>query len=99
MPLLLDNIRAEFARHLANNPASRFRMDAALVHVVTMAYERGLDDGKREHILPMSNHTPAVCGAAFEWLRIEATKENADPRFGVVLDEWHALATAARRGS
>ena len=45
MSLLLDDIRAEFARFLAEDPAARFRMDAALAHVVTLAYQRGLDDG------------------------------------------------------
>ncbi len=45
MSLLLDDMRAEFARFLAESPAARFRMDAALAHVVTLAYQRGLDDG------------------------------------------------------
>ena len=46
MPLLLDDMRAEFARFLTEDPAARFRMDAALAHVVTVAYERGLIDGR-----------------------------------------------------
>jgi hypothetical protein len=46
MPLLLDDMRAEFARFLTEDPAARFRMDAALAHVVTVAYERGLADGR-----------------------------------------------------
>lgn len=46
MPLMLDDMRAEFARFLTEDPAARFRMDAALAHVLTTAYERGLDDGK-----------------------------------------------------
>ncbi len=46
MPLLLDDMRAEFARFLTEDPAARFRMDAALSHVVTVAYERGLADGR-----------------------------------------------------
>lgn len=46
MPLMLDDMRAEFARFLTEDPAARFRMDAALAHVITTAYERGLDDGK-----------------------------------------------------
>jgi hypothetical protein len=50
MPLMLDNIRAEFARFLADDPTARWRMDAALAHVVTIAYERGLDDGRRGHV-------------------------------------------------
>lgn len=46
MPLMLDDMRAEFARFLTEDPAARFRMDAALAHVVTVAYERGLTDGR-----------------------------------------------------
>lgn len=46
MPLLLDDMRAEFARFLTEDPAARFRMDAALAHVITVAYERGLVDGR-----------------------------------------------------
>jgi hypothetical protein len=45
MILLLDDIRAEFSRFLAEDPAARFRMDAALAHVVTLAYQTGLNDG------------------------------------------------------
>jgi hypothetical protein len=48
MPLMLDNMRAEFARKLADDPAARFSMDKALGHVITIAYERGLDDGRRD---------------------------------------------------
>lgn len=49
MPLLLDNIRAEFARFLAEDPNARFRMDAALAHVATVAYQQGLGDGRHTH--------------------------------------------------
>ena len=45
MPLMLDDMRAEFARFLAEDPAARFRMDAALAHVVTLAYQAGMADG------------------------------------------------------
>ena len=47
MSLMLDDIRAEFARFLAEDPATRSRMDAALAHVVTLAYQQGLNDGIR----------------------------------------------------
>lgn len=78
MPLLLDNMRAEFARFLADDPTARWRMDAALAHVLTLAYERGLDDGRlNTQTVPASNHTAAECRVAFEWLRTEATKEGA----------------------
>lgn len=45
---MLDEIRAEFARHLSEDPTGRWRMDAALAHVATMAYEKGLEDAKQE---------------------------------------------------
>ena len=45
MPLFLDDMRAEFARFLTEDPAARFRMDAALAHVVTLAYTKGLAEG------------------------------------------------------
>lgn len=50
MALLLDDIRAEFARFLSADPAARFRMDAALAHVITIAYRQGLNDGIRAGI-------------------------------------------------
>ena len=45
-------------------------------------------------LLPASRHGAKACSEAFEWLRREATKEGALSHAGVVLDEWHALATA-----
>lgn len=48
MPLQLDDIRREFAAHLARQPDERFSMDKALAHVVTKAYEVGLIDGAVE---------------------------------------------------
>lgn len=41
----LNYIRQEFAEFLAKDP-TRWRMDAALAHVVQLAYQRGLEDGK-----------------------------------------------------
>jgi hypothetical protein len=96
MPLMLDNIRAEFARFLADDPHARWRMDSALAHVVTLAYERGLDDGRLGRFIPASGHSAAECSAAFEWLRTEATKEGASEHAGVALDELHALAIAQK---
>lgn len=46
--LMLDQIREEFAKHLSEDPTGRWRMDAALAHVATMAYEQGLKDAKNE---------------------------------------------------
>ena len=45
--LLLDDIREQFATFLLANAKAKFRMDAALVHVVTLAYEQGLKDGAK----------------------------------------------------
>lgn len=46
---MLDEIRAEFARHLSEDPTGRWRMDAALAHVATMAYEQGLRTQRTNH--------------------------------------------------
>ncbi len=40
----LNTIRAEFARRLSAD-STRFSMDAALAHVVEMAYRQGIQDG------------------------------------------------------
>lgn len=61
MPLMLDTMREEFARFLAEDPAGRFRMDAALVHVVEIAYRAGIEDGKA--IGAEAPHAPQ------EWMR------------------------------
>lgn len=45
MPLMLDEMRAEFAHKLAEDPAARFSMDKALAHVVTLAYQKGMEEG------------------------------------------------------
>ena len=41
----LNNVRKEFAAFLSADPG-RFRMDAALAHVVTMAYQQGIKDAQ-----------------------------------------------------
>ena len=46
--LSLDDIRNEFARFLADNPDARWRMDAALAHVVEIAYQAGIAEGAAE---------------------------------------------------
>lgn len=43
----LNHLRAEFADYLAENTKTRWGMDAALMHVCRMAYEAGVNDGKR----------------------------------------------------
>lgn len=52
MPLMLDAMREEFARFLAEDPAGRFRMDAALVHVITLAYRAGVKEGEKAARVP-----------------------------------------------
>lgn len=44
--LNLDDMRREFASFLAESPESRWRMDAALAHVLTLAYNAGVEDGR-----------------------------------------------------
>ena len=46
--MMLDEMLAEFARHLGEQSGTRFSMDKALAHVVTMAYERGMADGRAQ---------------------------------------------------
>ena len=46
MPLYLDDIRKKFAEHLTSNSSTRFSMDKALAHVVTLAYQRGIEDAE-----------------------------------------------------
>lgn len=41
----LNDIRTEFASFLAKDP-TKWRMDAALAHVVQLAYRKGLADAK-----------------------------------------------------
>ena len=47
-PLTLDEMREEFAKFLASDPHARWRLDAALAHVVQIAYQRGLEDGRMD---------------------------------------------------
>jgi hypothetical protein len=44
----LNDIRAQFAAFLASNANRRHSLDAALMHVVEQAYQRGMEDGKEE---------------------------------------------------
>jgi hypothetical protein len=45
-------MREEFARFLAEDPAGRFRMDAALAHVITLAYRAGIKEGEKVARVP-----------------------------------------------
>ena len=44
--LLLGDIRKEFFEFGAKDPSGRWRIDAALAHVIKLAYEKGLRDAK-----------------------------------------------------
>lgn len=50
--LVLDDARKEFSKFLAENPEAKWRLDAALAHVITWAYSKGYSDGieKREFV-------------------------------------------------
>lgn len=42
----LNAIRAQFADYLASNANKRHSLDAALMHVVEFAYQKGIEDAK-----------------------------------------------------
>ena len=44
--LILDDMRKEFSTFLSTDPKARWRMDAALAYVITLAYQKGVDDGQ-----------------------------------------------------
>lgn len=79
MSLLLDDIRAEFARFLTADPSAKFRMDAALAHVVTLAYQRGLDDGTHLDVSRLLHQFRELAKAADEAAMVLATISTDDP--------------------
>lgn len=82
MSLLLDDIRAEFARYLTADPSAKFRMDAALAHVVTLAYQRGLDDGTQLDVSRLLHQFRELAKAADEAAMVLATIEPDDTHEG-----------------
>lgn len=44
--ILLDEAREKFSKFLAEDPTARWRLDAALAHVITWAFNKGLEAGK-----------------------------------------------------
>lgn len=42
--VILDDARKEFSKFLAEDPEARWRLDAALAHIVKWAYNRGCED-------------------------------------------------------
>lgn len=41
----INDIRAQMADYLATNAAHRHSLDAAVMHVVQIAYQQGMQDG------------------------------------------------------
>lgn len=41
----INRVRSDFAAYLAEHAATRYSLDAALMHVVERAYRQGLEDG------------------------------------------------------
>lgn len=52
----LNQVRAEFAEYLASNANKRHSLDAALMHVVEAAYQKGMADAA------MPKDVERVCG-------------------------------------
>lgn len=46
-----DTIRTEFARYLTTKADERQSLDAALMHVVEMAYQQGIEDGANGRLI------------------------------------------------
>ena len=51
MPVMLDDMKAEFVRVMSQQPLTKISMDKALAHVIALAYAAGIDDGQRRIIL------------------------------------------------
>lgn len=43
----LNQVRADFAQYLASNANKRHSLDAALMHVVEQAYQKGISDASK----------------------------------------------------
>lgn len=43
----LNQVRADFAQYLASNANKRHSLDAALMHVVEQAYQKGIADASK----------------------------------------------------
>lgn len=50
----INQIRADFARYLAEHAATRHSLDAALMHVVERAYQQGIRDGADDMETPFA---------------------------------------------
>lgn len=46
----LNQVRKDFAEYLASNANKRHSLDAALMHVVENAYQKGMDDAQKADI-------------------------------------------------
>ncbi len=47
MTLYLDDVRKMFADFLVEHSSHRFSLDKDLAHVVTYAYQRGIEDAEK----------------------------------------------------
>lgn len=81
--LQLDDIRAEFARFLHNDPGGRWRMDAALARVVTLAYHQGLTDGAATP----PTHPAAPYSLETSMDRLQANPEEILPILGTAMGD------------
>jgi len=52
MPLMIDDLRAEFGRQLAAQPPHRCSLDHALTHVLALAYAAGVTEARTPAPLP-----------------------------------------------
>ena len=58
----LNQVRADFANYLASNASKRHSLDAALMHVVQAAYQKGLEDALQ--VPPVLRHAIANVDAS-----------------------------------
>lgn len=78
MPLMLDHIRAEYARHLTGNANKRFSMDAALAHVITLAYNAGMEEGAGLDTARLMHHLHELGKVADQAALVLCTLEGED---------------------
>ena len=76
--LLLDELRHQFAEFLLTDPKAKWRMDSALIHIITIAYEQGLQDGRMGNHATQSGDEAANIGAAGVGTVSAGSKETQD---------------------
>jgi len=73
MPLMLDDLRNEFALHLADQPQRAASLDDTLRHVLTLAYCAGLEDGTQVGAGKTANAALDAAQPLF-WYRLVGSK-------------------------